>query len=180
MTQFRIGVCDFSRSQLEHPQHRPPELAVRVDDDPRLAVGMAPDVGEQPDEVVDVRDEVGEDDVVERPVELDVLARPDLEAKLRMARPRGFDLAGADVDSHALRRRERGEQVAAAAADLEHGRPGLDDRLVESRDQLVVALARPPRAGRGELVEGVRDRGVGVGRRRAGHGGGPGVLGARH
>ena len=51
-----------------------------MDDDPGVAGRVRRDVGEEGEQVVDVGDEVGEDDVVERLVELERLAGGVLEA----------------------------------------------------------------------------------------------------
>ena len=103
VTQFRIGVRGFSRSHSSTRSTGRQSWLYEWIDDPCLAVGVAPRrCAKSPSRSSTYGSEVGEDDVVERLVELDVLAAPDLEAKLRMARPRELDLAGADVDSDAL------------------------------------------------------------------------------
>ena len=76
VSQLRIGVRVFRREQLEQRESRPPELAVGVDDDPRLAVRVRGDAREEREQVVDVGDEVGEDDVVEGLAELERPRRP--------------------------------------------------------------------------------------------------------
>ena len=61
--------------ELEHRESRAPELAERIDDDPRVAGrAVGGDVAEEPEQIVHVGDEIGEDDVVERLAELEVLA----------------------------------------------------------------------------------------------------------
>ena len=55
-----------------------------MDHDPRLRVAVRANALEERHEVVDVGDEVGEDDVVERLAELELLSRRLLEPQVRM------------------------------------------------------------------------------------------------
>ena len=137
-----------------------------MDDDPGVAVRVPGDVAEEGEQVVDERQQVGEDDVVERVAEVDVLAGADFEPELRMPRSRELDHAGADVDADSDSRCERCEQIAGAAPDLEHRGIRRHDRLVDRRNQVVVAARTPAPASllRRELVERLRDDGVRVAR----------------
>ena len=130
-TQLRIGFAGFSRQPLGQRDHGPPEEAVRADEHACARVRVAGDGFEQPDQVVHVRHEVAEDDVVERLPEVEVLTRACLQLELRMRRARCLDHLRAEVDADSARRLQRREQVAGAAADLEHRRARQD---VEPRD----------------------------------------------
>ncbi len=158
----------FQPEQLEQRQSRPPELAVGVDHDPRLPVRMRRDALEEREQVVDVGQEVGEDDVVEALGEPGVLACPLDEAKLRMPLARELDHPAAHVDPDSLAGLERREQVAVAAAELEDGGAGPDVRLRDGADQAVVAPRGAAHRARGELVESLGDRRVSVGELRLG------------
>ena len=59
-----------------------------------------------------------------------------------MTRASELDHPVADIDADAVARVERSEQIAGPAAELEHGSARGDDRLMDGRDQLVVATRR--------------------------------------
>jgi len=71
-----------------------------------------------------------------------------------------LDHPRAHVDAEPARRTQCREQVAAAGADLEHGRVGRDEEAVDRLEQPVVgAVAAPPAVlDGGELVEEAADR----------------------
>ena len=119
----------------------------------------AADAVEERDEVVDERQDVGEDDVVERLAQVEALARHGLEAELRMPRARELDEARAHVDAYADRGLERGQELSRAAADLEDARAGRDLEVMELRDPAVVGAVAAPPLGllRGEVVEEGRE-----------------------
>ena len=162
VSQLRTGVRRFRCRQLEHGERRPPELAVGVDDDPRVAVRVRGDVAEEREQVVDVGHEVGEDDVVEGLAELELLARLGSKLELRMPRPR----ASSTIPGLTSTPRPRAGSSAAsrspfAAPDLEHRRARAHDRLVHGLDQPVIAARASARAARlGEAIERLRHLGV--------------------
>ena len=158
--------------ELGEPEHRPPDAAVRVDDHPGALVRVLGDAVEELEQVVHVRHQVREDDVVERLAELQLLAGDALEPELWVLRPRAVDHPLRDVDADADARLQRGEQVARARADLEH--PGVF-RDVEAHhlgDQPVVRAVPALPAGllAGEPVEELRQLCVGVRRHALGRG----------
>src|SRR5688572_17786828 len=89
-------------------------------------------------QVVRVRDEVGQDDVVERFPQRQRLAGGVGELELWMSVACRLEHARADVDADASGRREGGKQVAAATADLENPRVRRDERGVDRAHQRVV------------------------------------------
>ena len=101
-----------------------PDAAVRMNDDARVGVAVLARLMKQRQEIRRVRNDVRQQDVVEAPARVELLAGRDLEGELQMLPPRELDHAGAEVDAHAFRRFHRGEHVACTAADLEHVRPG--------------------------------------------------------
>jgi hypothetical protein len=120
---------------------------------------------EQFEQVVDVGHEVGEDDVVERLAEVELLAGDRLEAELRMLVAAALDHLRADVDPDAVGGLEPGEQVARAAADLEHAGARRDVEPHQLADEAVVGRvpALPPGLLFGEPVEEGDELGVGIG-----------------
>ena len=115
-TQLRSGLRGFRRSSSASLIDRSPDAAVRVDDDPRaLGASARATRSKSVEQVVHVRHEVGEDDVVERLAELELLAGDALEAELADARSRARStISLRDVDADADARLQRGEQVARA------------------------------------------------------------------
>jgi hypothetical protein len=122
---------------------------------------------EQREQVVDVGEQVGEDDVVELLAELEVLAGDVLEAKLGVRLARALDHPARHVDPDADGRLQRREHVAGPRADLEH--PGALGHVEAHQlgDQPVVGavaalparlLVREPVEERRQLCVGVRLR----------------------
>ena len=145
--QLRTGVRVFRRSSSSSASDRPPELAVGVDDDPGVAVRVRGDVVEEGEQVVDVGDEVGEDDVVEGLV-APRSSSPATCSKTQagMALARELDHARADVD----RRRPRAGSSAASRSPLplpisSTEAPGRTIERVHRADLLVVAAGGPAR-----------------------------------
>jgi hypothetical protein len=148
--------------QFEHAECRPPELAVGVDDDARVTVRMPGNAVEKSEQVIDVRHEVGENDVVEGRAEVRILGRAGLEAKSGMPAPCGRNHLRADVDPDTLPWLEGREEIAGAATELQHRGTRRHDCLVNRLHELVIAGARPPpaRASGCEVVERLHDVGV--------------------
>ena len=116
---------------------------------------MTPDRLEQAEQVVHVGHQVGQDDVVERLAEVELLARRGLELEAGMARSRELRHLVAHVDADAVCRLQSGEDVAASAADLEHPLPGRHVEREHLLDETVVRPVAPAPAGLvgGEAVE---------------------------
>src|SRR5438105_3135625 len=101
---------------------------------------MPEDGLEQREQVVHVRDEIAENDVVERPLAFVCLARCNLEAQVRVPSTSELDHSGADVDPDAGRRINGREQISASAADLEYPVTRRNLEAVDILDQTVVRL----------------------------------------
>jgi SAM-dependent methyltransferase len=122
---------------------------------------------EQPKNVVHVRNEVSQDDIVEGLAEIDPLPGGALEADACVAFVSEVDHPAADVDTGAAGRVERCQQLAAAGADLEHALPRGDVKSEDLLDQPVIAARplAPSSLGRRELIEEIDELGV-LGSRR--------------
>ncbi len=109
--------------------------------------GETPELFEDALHVPDVVEQVGNHDCVERSLEIGQVVRVALD-EVQTGVPRG----GAphhlprEVDADPERRRERGEEIALAAPDLDHPPPCGDERAVNLRQPAVVAAAQPAAA----------------------------------
>ena len=94
-------------------------------------------------DVVEVADDVGEEDRVERALgERVVLDVGDVELDAGVALLGELDHARRDVDAHAARAREARDEVAEAAAHLEDARAWHDERADEAAQLLLVVPTR--------------------------------------
>jgi len=93
--------------------------------------------------VVQVADDVGQDDVVERFVCGQVLDVVDVEGEGGVLPAGDLDDLRADVDTDAPGRFEGGEQVPRPAADLEHGGSRRDVEPDDPLDRFVVVPVLP-------------------------------------
>src|SRR5688572_31631330 len=124
--------------QLRKLERRSPGTAVRVDDDTGAFVRMRSDAVEELEQVLHIRHQVREDDVIERFPELELLAWNALEAKLRVRRAGAVDHFLRNVDANADARLQRCQEIARARADLEHARVRRDVEAHQLRDEPVV------------------------------------------
>ena len=116
-------------------QDRLPQMGIIGDDDPRRRRAQ---LMHQPQGAVDVlehADGVGDHDVIERPLDagqrrriFDV-AQHEMQIGMQLVGP--GDGPGAEIDADAAGRLQRGEQVAPAAAQLQHPLAGRNQELHE-------------------------------------------------
>ncbi len=90
-----------------------------------------------------------------RPVEHEAVDVGLDEAELGVALTGAADGGGREVDAHPERRLERGQQVAIAAANVEHALAGRNQGAVDGRQAAVVGAAEPT-PGRAALGDAVR------------------------
>ena len=142
-TQLRIGLRGFRRRISARRMIGTPELAVGVDDDAAALVGHLRDVVEDRQQIVGEGNEIREEDVVELLGSCEILGRSLNELELRMPVCRSLDHRAADVDADAPGRLDRRQQVARAAAELEHrGIPG-DEEARKRLDETVIRAGAP-------------------------------------
>ena len=109
--------------------------------------------------IVERAQRIDHHDGVERPgqgpQELRILDVADEKGEIGMRLARLADHAGAEIDAHAERRLERGEQVAGAASKLEHaGAFGNEEFQIEQVFMVEEGAAREPLPARGRARVG--------------------------
>ena len=127
-----------------------------MDDDAAALVGHLRDVVEDREQIVGEGNEIREEDVVELLGSCEVLRRRLNEFELRMPLCRSLDHRTADVDTDTPGRLDRRQQVARAAAELEHGGIPRDEKARNRFDEAVIragALAPALLLRRGRIEE---------------------------
>jgi len=101
-------------------------------------VSVRGNTSEEREQVVSIRHNITQDDVVEQSIVLEGFAGRDLELEMRvpfMGKPDHF---AADVDANADFRSEGREKVTASGSNLQYARVGRNGEAIDSLDELVV------------------------------------------
>jgi hypothetical protein len=138
--------------QLGEPQERLPEAAVAVDQHARAGVADRLQRLERRLHVGEVGDHVDEEDRVEGPpgsrehLGVGDVALEEPEPPAAVALRRGADGGGRDVDAHPDRGPQGREEVAGAAAEVEHALSLRHAHPEHAGEVVVVVPVPPPRA----------------------------------
>ena len=147
------GMIGRKAERAHHRQDRPPQIAMKIENEPSGACGYVTQTFEYRLHIGREVHSLGEDDVVERPIERQVLARLRVEDALWKPLASSFDLARRNIHSRDIGIGQQAEQFAAATSDLQHAGVGRDEVTVIVRQKPPVMEAEPIRVDRGRIVE---------------------------
>ena len=135
-----------------HVQHGPPEVVEEAHHQPRARVGYRLQPLEHRLHVRQVVHQIGQEDVIEFLGDGEFSRIGHLEIQFRMALAGQRDHRRAEVHAHAARRFDRRQQIAEAAAHLQHPQSRRHPEGIMLAQQLLVVAAGFPHPKRGPLV----------------------------
>ena len=123
---------------LRERQDGPPKVVVEIHHQPRVGTRDFLEARQQSLHIREVIDEVGEQNVVERFFRGEFEGIGELELEFGVALAREIKDRGAEIDAHSTRRPDRRQQIAEAAADLQHPPVRGNQKRVMPLEQLMI------------------------------------------